>query len=389
MKRIRDIIIVTVIITLITYGQAVFSPRTPSNLFHKKELHPATEKKESSFVQGKLPATDFANFLNQSSNELVSMYGEPLEIQRVSEKQEWWAFGESSVDYFEALIVEGKVESIFVLGKEIMCDGFRIGMNVEDISELTTLYSNFSFKFEKDTYIVELSEKDMNYQPLIAFENGQFAMLHINRSTGSVIGIRYVTPKTLLATMPYQLQKGKTHLKGKKLVDTSAKNEEQQIRQLLSLINTIRENESLATLVMKEEDNKLASTLLDKFIKNEERYIEKERVNDYLKEAEELIYERSFYLDSHENELLLEKKQSTMRIDSLLLYTPTHDIPLMLMNWYGELLETIHLDDKEVKDIGIAFKEDKVMVLLKKIEKKRTEDSRGESSDLYGRNISN
>ncbi|MGY6462763.1 CAP-associated domain-containing protein, partial [Corynebacterium sp. UMB8791] len=71
-----------------------------------------------------------------------------------------------------------------------------------------TIYSNFAFNFHHEAYDVELMEEDMNYRPLVAFDNGSFAVLFFNQRTGGLMAVNYVNKETLLTEMPYQLNEG-------------------------------------------------------------------------------------------------------------------------------------------------------------------------------------
>ena len=54
---------------------------------------------------------------------------------------------------------------------------FSIGMTMTDLTELTMIYPNFTLSQNDRSVRFELMEQDMNYRPLVAFDNGTFAVL--------------------------------------------------------------------------------------------------------------------------------------------------------------------------------------------------------------------
>ncbi|MGD1370448.1 CAP-associated domain-containing protein, partial [Enterococcus faecium] len=48
---------------------------------------------------------------------------------------------------------------------------FYLGMTMQDLTKLTTIYTNFTFEYHDTEVGIELMEEDMNYRPLIAFDN--------------------------------------------------------------------------------------------------------------------------------------------------------------------------------------------------------------------------
>ena len=129
-------------------------------------------------------------------------------MHRQNDTDQWWFYGETHRDYFQVYVRNNQVESIFVLGDELGLAPFEIGQSLNEVSEISTIYSNFSFVFNNQTYVMELSEKDMNYQPLMAFDNNVFVILHMSKETGEVVGLRYLSQQMLLELQPYQLLEG-------------------------------------------------------------------------------------------------------------------------------------------------------------------------------------
>lgn len=50
---------------------------------------------------------------------------------------------------------------------------------MQDLTKITTIYTNFTFEYHDTEVGIELMEEDMNYRPLIAFDNDTFAILFL------------------------------------------------------------------------------------------------------------------------------------------------------------------------------------------------------------------
>ena len=119
---------------------------------------------------------------------------------------------------------------------------------------------------------MELSEKDMNYQPLMAFDNNIFVILHMSKETGEVVGLRYLSQQMLLELQPYQLLEGNLVIRPAEQTSTP-ESDEQNRQQLLAIINIVRSRLNLAPLSRVQETDEVAERLLKEFIERPEAYL--------------------------------------------------------------------------------------------------------------------
>ncbi|MGX6961491.1 CAP-associated domain-containing protein [Vagococcus xieshaowenii] len=366
MKRIKDFLVAVLFISIISYTLPIFFPQSSSSPKENTSIDESIKEKEPTFVQEKLPANGYSKWIGKSGEKFAKQFGEPVSKERISQTHEWWTYGSSANDYYEVLVVNHQIESILILGNEVETDNIHTGMKMEDLALLTTLYSNFSFDYERENYVIELSEEDMNYQPLIAFNNGAFALIQFNQKTGAIIAIRYLSAHDLLTLMPYQLLSGNLLDAGDSLSNASTVKDSVRKKHLVNLFNQLRELADLDKLDLDPMLNNLADELAQHFVGNQETILQEDRLEEFLEERMTHTYERPFYLEKNEMREL-EKISNANKFEDIegLLYLPNQDTSFLAMHLYGELTHLLKLDDEKVNKIGLAFKDDFIVVLLK------------------------
>ncbi|BDQ56396.1 hypothetical protein EfsSVR2331_05210 [Enterococcus faecalis] len=124
-----------------------------------------------------MPASGYAAYIGKDVETFIRQFGNPKEKIKTGRTYELWTFGLTMNDYLEVNVRENKVIAIKAFNNDKMIEPFKIDMKLADLSDLMTIYSNFAFNFHHEAYDVELMEEDMNYRPLVAFDNGSFAVL--------------------------------------------------------------------------------------------------------------------------------------------------------------------------------------------------------------------
>ncbi|MGX7058344.1 CAP-associated domain-containing protein [Vagococcus humatus] len=385
MKRLRDFLIVFALLLVVAYAQPVVSPSFFSPKINQ-EQNPADSKPKNKRPKKidyeKIPTVGLASFIHQDPQELTKEYGEPLEIQTTSLGYDWWILGEDEKDYMQVAVRNHKVQSIFVLGKEVDTSPFRLGMSVSQVLEIGSVSPDFKIDNENTAVSFELSEKDMNHRPLLAFDNGSFAMLHFSQKTNRLIGIRYLDKETLLRLMPYQLNE--EDLEAKKATDkidweTVDNNNE---RQFLSIFNILKEKDQSAYYSLNKQLDEKAEQVLTSFLANPEQVLKnKNHLINWEHAKTRLDYSAPFYLTNEEFKRLL--ALGNLSSDSVhgIIYTPAYDVPMMIMNWYSEGVYRQQFSHKKERDMGIYFYEDVGLFLFGNHEGKVPTVNETEGSD--------
>lgn len=91
---------------------------------------------------------------------------------------------------------------------------------MQDLTKITTIYTNFTFEYHDTEVGIELMEEDMNYRPLIAFDNDTFAILFFDQTTNGLFSVVYLDKDSLLKLLPYQVfGEGLPHYQADKSAD--------------------------------------------------------------------------------------------------------------------------------------------------------------------------
>ncbi|MDR2276593.1 MAG: hypothetical protein LBE23_01960, partial [Vagococcus sp.] len=204
MKRILEFSICLLIVTSFFYMKPVVSsynqPKPKNDLIVEE-----VKVSHKSVPYYELNTTGMAVHIGKTKQEFLKEFPKPKKDLTSFHGTEWLIYGDNTEDYYQVEIKNHVVSSVFLLGDHLESSPFSMGMNLVDLAEITTIFSNFNFEYGDEKYEVELTEDDMNYRPLVAFNNGTFAMLHINQGNGQLMAIRYLDKNSLLSIMPYQM----------------------------------------------------------------------------------------------------------------------------------------------------------------------------------------
>ncbi len=340
------------------------------------ESNPVSQKSEpkkqktkilTGIQYSELKATGFSRYIGKSQADFTQAFGTPKRIDVTGLSYQWWIYGQDGQDYFQVAIENQKVVSVFVIGTQKPVEPFAIGMNLAQISTISTLYSNFSFEFKQKKYALELTEEDMNYRPLVAFDNQTFAILQMSKLSGKLLAVRYVSKEMLLQLQPYQLTQGATQsLTMNEKEDWETINDNSQT-QLLTIVNILRARDKLPKYTHSNKFDTISSLLLGNFLLNTDSVITDELRQKELKEAEQHNnVSTPFMMSQVEMDQLLRKmipSVSQRRIHGIYA-VPSYDVPWLVMSWYGELVDQPQLLSKKDKDVGVAFSKGHVLFLI-------------------------
>lgn len=332
-----------------------------------------------------LNATALARFIGVTEKEWLESYPNPTKELENSKTSKTLVYGDNLDDFFQASVREGIISSVFVLGKQQNVEPFQLNMELTDLAEVTTIFSNFKFKYGEDRFEAELTEEDMNYRPLVAFNNDSFAMLHVSQKTGKLIGIRYLDKQTLLELMPYQMVTDNPY-KQSFFEDQTSEELEQLNRnnreQFIQILNLLRQEENKSVLEIDgqlQQGTKEAFDTLNR--KPEDVFGTEERVLEW----EEFIsdpYLSSFNFNVEELNQLQRLSELKYKDVHGMFYAPIQDAPLLVTEWYGNRLYHEQLMHKKDKGLGVTFQGNRVLVYLNHEGTKTTTNESSDKDDL-------
>ncbi|MGY3703990.1 CAP-associated domain-containing protein [Vagococcus martis] len=364
MRRVGEFIVVFFIVLTFFYMKPVVlsqkSPKAVDELV-VNEVKPQTK----STPHNQLNATGMATIIGLSEKELKERMPNPKNEWVVGIDRKWLVYGDNATDYYQVELTKGKVSSVFVLGTQVDVAPFNLEMTLGDISEITTIYPTFEFDYKDKTYEIELTEDDMNYRPLISFDNGTFALLHFNYDTGKLLGVRYVSKSTLVDMIPYQFSEETTNPPVELTDDEWEKFNQANTDQLLTILNIVRQRINRNPYKLDTELVLESKKALAEFNKDPKLVIKKEaRFEQWQEKVESSNPSDSFLLVNEEMERLLKLGKPVDKNTHGLFVQSMGDVPFIVTNWFVNRFDQREIKDSKDEYIGIAYNKNQVLVLF-------------------------
>ncbi|GER68190.1 putative membrane protein YlbC [Weizmannia acidilactici] len=194
------------------------------------------------------PKSGMAVYIGKPVKNLTAHFGKPKRIDPSAYGYDWWIYNKKSSGYFQAGVKNGKIKTIYAVGKKLNVEPFRIGENVEEIYSSIMMNTDMTVQSSKGTYRFELSEEDLNIRPLVQLGD-VYAQLALDKFSGQLLFIRFMDKNTLMLQHPYEMvYRGElpepASVSEKKWADI----ETGSARQIFDITNIVRERFGLKKL---------------------------------------------------------------------------------------------------------------------------------------------
>ncbi|MBO1298750.1 MULTISPECIES: CAP-associated domain-containing protein [unclassified Enterococcus] len=372
MKRLGLFIATLLLVTTALYLEPVVFPPKLETSTQDQQLM-GNQNQVTSWKYQELSATGFSTYIGQPVTKLESAIGSPKD--RLTS-----GFG-FEIRYYqdpinqivlEANIQNDQVEAIKVLNANATSLApFSVGMTMQDLTEITTIFPNFTFEYEDTEVGIELTEEDMNYRPLIAFDNGTFAMLFFDQDTGGLFSTVYLNKKSLLKLMPYQVfGEGLPQYQVDESADWESINQSRE-RVVTRLLTRLRHEAELPDYYHSPEFMIQTDVLLTDFLNKPEEWLADNRLAEWEMASQTAQTTVRFTLSNDEINRLVEKRQldQTTGIFMHPIIDPTFSFLLLYTDPYYH----DRFLDKEPTQLGVAFSKENMLVLMQ--EKEETSES--------------
>ena len=372
MKKFLAFITVFFTVLVIGYLQPVFFPAEKPKVVNEYEggnvSHMALPYEE-------IETTGYATYIGEKATEFIEKFGEPTEKIKTNFDYELWIFGKKDDEYVELNVRRNKILAIKAFNDSKETTPFYKGMELSDVSQFSTIFSNFIFTYENQQYDIELMEEDMNYRPLIAFKNGTFAILFFNQGNNQLSAVVYLDKEMLLTIMPYQLLEGEAlpaisteWIKGFDAV---------QSNQVIRIVNLLRDREKMTTYSTNTLNQKNVQTIFDLLTNKPMGILTDERLMLWYQTKEQGKASPTFTLSNDEFQDLLLREKILKKKATGIYTTPIYDTSFTVLSWFSDSLYYSRFDHKKKETISVAFSKESVLVLLEEADKQtaQTEES--------------
>ncbi|MFR1942662.1 MAG: CAP-associated domain-containing protein [Enterococcus durans] len=280
MKRLGLFILILLSVIVAFYMQPVLFPPV---LEAKKSQEQQTQNQMTTWKYQELKATGFSTYIGKPIEELEQHFGKPydrltsgfgFETRYYQDTQGQWSF--------EANIQDDKVEAVKVLKADHETIApFTLGMMMQDLTDITTIYTNFTFEYQDTEVGIELMEEDMNYRPLLAFDNQTFGILFFDQSTGDLFSVVYLSKDSLLKLLPYQVfGEGLPHYQLEDDADWEEINQAKENKSFI-LLNSLRKQDDLPLYRRNINFSDKTNLLLHDYLKKPEEFLSEDRLAEW------------------------------------------------------------------------------------------------------------
>ncbi|MBO0452729.1 CAP-associated domain-containing protein [Candidatus Enterococcus murrayae] len=367
MKRVIGFLSILFLVLIGYYLQPVLFPPTQgkapvtstNQVVRHKALKHQTIKSEG-----------FADYVTQPIEVFEQKFGRPTKIE---DSGFFFQTRDYALDQgiLEVNVEAGKVSTIKVMAKKADIQPFKFSMTSKQLADQINLSADFALSYDEEPVQIELSENDMRFRPLIAFDNDTFAMLFFNGSNEKMIGAVYLDMENLLRLMPYQINSGNplANRVQESNLDWNILNQQKQER-AINVINFYRGLRKLEKIPTTDSSMNDSKRLLKSFLTAPKKVLDNERLEEWQTGQGAHLSNLSFELSSTEFKDLA--KNSKIDYENGFFYSPMIDPLFNLFDWvsHEHLNEAIMATETE---LGVAIDQESVLVLLQEPEK--TKDS--------------
>ena len=345
---------------IIVYTQPVLSNVKPTNSMPTTAVHTTKNTYETLKSQG------MATFIGKGIDEFTDQYGQPTDIVATGFEYDLYIYHPTQqTGYIEVSVEKKKIQAIKVLGNHTTAIApFSLGMGMNDLTKLVTISPNFDFTYHEKKVTLELGEEDMNYRPLIALDDGNFAMLFLDQTKGTLYSIMYLSKEMLLKLSPYTVT-GK-ELPAFTLNETEDWEQinhakESLLHYVFSLLNY---QQQLPAYQQNLAFDGQAKNVMTEFLAHPDDYLTTQRTLSLKRARIPEQHER--FLLSEDEWLTLAKTPDEKKMQGFL-ESPVYDPTFTILTWNSSAYFNVRYQTAR-QLLSVVFSKENMLVLVKEME---------------------
>lgn len=392
MKTFLRALPLVIIMLCATYWLPEIISKNPADIITPKEESESIQSdsfdyQTTDLKPEQLPISGLGSYIGQKVEIFIQEFGEPSRKDPTSYDEEQWIFGEDETDYIQVGVKNGVITNLFALGSDLNVAPFKIGMSITEVFQIASFYPTYTVESQDEQVTLELTERDLNYRPLIAFNNQTFAVLMMDRSTNNITAVRYLDAASLLQLGVYD--NGSIVSKDSAIKIDEAKQQaisEANKNQVYEIVNILRQRYELPTLSQSdalsevaqnifvdyeaqlsrqtEESNSAESTSSSESETRDSASIETFILEDEHAPNQDKIDQEIQSLTSDQIELTLQETDLKLNEVRVLYSNQKTDITWLVTNWFTLETERNFLMDEKMVEIGIAYRDEDILLIL-------------------------
>lgn len=377
------------IMLLIVYWLPEVISKNPTDIITPKEESESIQSESFDYQTTdlepeQLPVLGLGGYIGKNVESFTENFGDPKRIDPTIYGEEQWIFGEHETDYVQLGVKNGVITDLFALGSDLNVAPFEIGMSITEVFQIASFYPTYSVESQDKQVTLELTESDLNYRPLIAFDNQTFAVLMMDRSTNQITAVRYLDASSLLRLGVYD---DGSVVNDDYSIDIDETNQkvisEANKKQVYEILNILRQRYELSVLNASDALSEAAQTIFidqemqltldgDGQLEEEGSFAE----TSGLSSTETYILDdKSRYVEDNTNQefqpLTSEQIEHTLQKTNLeldevrILYSNQKtDMTWLVTNWLTLEIERKFLMDARMTEIGVAYRGNDILLIL-------------------------
>lgn len=150
------------------------------------------------------PAEGISLLIGKSLTDLLNELGPPQRIDETLYGYQWYIYNLDYNRYAQVGVQNNQVVTVFALGENLNVAPFKIGQPVEEIFITQFIDTNINIEYNGNSYRFELNDNDLNLRPMVQLGD-IYVQLYIDKFTGTLSSVRFLTAETLIKQRPYEL----------------------------------------------------------------------------------------------------------------------------------------------------------------------------------------
>lgn len=321
-----------------------------------------------------LPTQGLAQWIGLPMKAFESLYGKGMEVTDSGFGFQNHRYAAKEGSLMEVTTTDDQVTSIKVLGDgDFDISPFKHDMDLNDLMQDTTISPIVSFEYGGETYSLELMEDDMNYRPLVAFDNESYGILFFDhqKNKNGLHSLMYLDKETLLKLAPYILIEGQPLFfeENKKANWTSINIQKSEKSRII--LQDLRKKQDFPAYESEIKLQQETENLLADFLVSSEDYLSTERLQSF-RRVQKKEMNQTWVLNNKEILTLIGKEEEKKTFAHFEM--PVYDPILTILSWYSNPYLVSHLFYEDSEGLGIAFSKENMLVLFQEV-KNMTESS--------------
>lgn len=317
MKRVLGFIGIFIIVLIGYYVQPILFPPAITSTPVESPSRPA---KRSSLRHETVATAGCAQYIGLPISEVEPDIGSPIKIESSGFLFEMRTYPIEG-GLLQANVVEGTITALKVIGAENKESPFVFGMTNSDLAKQMTLSSNFAVVYNDEPIDIELTEDDMRFRPLIAFDNGTFAIPFFDGTNEKLFSVAYLDIETLLRVMPYHIYSGNplSFQAQESNFDWEQVNQQKE-QQVIDVVNLYRSFQNLPAFETSIAVTEESENMLVDFLEDPQNVLSRDRQDEWATLSEARAGNFSFSLRDKEFQNLA--KNQSINQKGGLFYSP-------------------------------------------------------------------